>query len=98
MFAWLGIRLKDPVAVDAVGLVPVLPLVFVASTFAPVKNMPGWIQPIANHQPVTVTVGAARALMHGGQLAGPLTQSVSWILALLALWSILATRSLARLS
>lgn len=97
-YAWLGVQLKDPIAVDSVGMLPLLPLVFVASTFAPVENMPGWIQPIAEHQPVTVTVDAARALMHGGQLAGPLIQSVAWILALLALWSTLATRSFARIS
>jgi oleandomycin transport system permease protein len=97
-YVWLGIQLKDPIAVDSVGLLPLLPLVFVASTFAPVENMPGWIQPIAEHQPVTATVDAARALMHGGQLAGPLFESLAWILALLALWPTLATRSFARIS
>lgn len=97
-YAWLGMLLKDPVAVQSVGILPILPLVFVASTFAPVENMPGWIQPIAEHQPVTVTVDAARALIHGGQLASPLIQSAAWIVALLALWSTLAARSFARIS
>lgn len=96
--AWLGVLLKDPATVQSIGILPTLPLIFVASTFAPVENMPGWIQPIAEHQPVTVTVDAVRALMHGGELARPLIQSVAWSLALLVVWSTLATRSFDRLS
>jgi ABC transporter DrrB family efflux protein len=97
-YAWLGIVLKDPAAVQSVGILPTLPLVFVASTFAPVENMPAWIRPIAEHQPVTVTVDAVRALIHGGELASPLIQSVLWCVGLLALWSTLATRTFDRLS
>ncbi len=97
-YTWLGLKLKDPVAVESAAFLPVLPLVFVGSTFAPVENMPGWLQPVAEHQPVTVTVDAVRALIHGGELAGPLVQSVLWIAGLLALWATLATRSFDRMS
>ncbi len=97
-YTWLGLLLKDPVAVESAGYMPILPLVFVASTFAPVDNMPGWLQPVAEHQPVTVTVDAVRALIHGGELAGPLVQSALWIVGLLTLWSTLATRSFDRMT
>ena len=38
------------------------PFVFVSSAYVPVESMPGWMQPIAEHQPVTPMVGAVRAL------------------------------------
>lgn len=95
-YAYLGLKLKDPTVVQSAGYLPIFPLVFAASTFAPVENMPGWLQPFSQHQPVTVTVDAVRAIMHGGDVAGPLTQSLLWIAGLLVLWSTLATRAFAR--
>lgn len=95
-YAYFGLKLKDPTVVQSAGFLPIFPLVFAASTFAPVENMPGWLQPFAEHQPVTVTVDAVRAIMHGGDIAGPLTQSLLWITGLFALWTTLATRAFAR--
>ena len=43
-----------------------LPLVFASSAFVPVSTMPGWLQVFAEHQPVTATVNAVRALTIGG--------------------------------
>ncbi len=95
-YAYVGLKLKDPAIVESAGYLPIFPLVFAASTFAPVENMPGWMQPFSEHQPVTVTVDAVRAIMHGGDIATPLTQSLLWIVGLLTLWSILANRELGR--
>lgn len=95
-YAYFGLKLKDPAVVESAGYLPIFPLVFAASTFAPVENMPGRLQPFAEHQPVTVTVDAVRAIMHGGAIAGPLTQSLFWTIGLLALWATLATRALSR--
>ncbi len=95
-YAYFGLKLKDPTIVESAGYLPIFPLVFAASTFAPVENMPGWLRPIAEYQPVTVTADAVRAIMHGGELAGPLTQSVLWIVGLLVLWTTLATRAFAK--
>ena len=95
-YAYFGLKFKDPTVAQSAGYLPIFPLVFAASTFAPVENMPGWLQPFTEHQPVTVTVDAVRAIMHGGDVAGPLTQSVLWIAGLLALWVTLATRAFSR--
>lgn len=95
-YAYFGLKLKDPTVAQSAGYLPIFPLVFAASTFAPVENMPGWLQPFTEHQPVTVTVDAVRAIMHGGDVTGPLTQSVLWIVGLFALWLVLATRAFAR--
>lgn len=95
-YAYFGLKLKDPTVVQSAAWLPIFPLVFAASTFAPVENMPGWMKPFSEHQPVTVTVDAVRALTQGGELARPLTQSLLWIGGLLVLWVALATRSVSR--
>ena len=52
--------------------------------------MPGWLQTFANHQPVTQTANAIRALSQGGAVAGPLTRSLLWIAAIIAVFAPLA--------
>ncbi|HEY7437820.1 MAG TPA: ABC transporter permease [Acidimicrobiia bacterium] len=65
-------------------IMPVLfPLTFASSAFVPVSTMPGWLQPIAEHQPVTIVVDAARALMLGGPTARPVLEAIAWIAGLL---------------
>ena len=51
---------------------PILaPLVFASSAFVAVDTMPGWLQPFATYQPVSVAVDAVRSLMLGGQFHDP---------------------------
>lgn len=49
--------------------IPILPLVFTSSAFAPVSRLPGWMQPVARVSPVTSAIDTARGLALGdGQL------------------------------
>ena len=43
----------------------VFPLTFVSSAYVPVETMPGWMQAIAEHQPITYMVDAVRSLTQG---------------------------------
>ena len=45
--AWIGLSIGDPEAVQAAVFIPILPLVFTSSAFAPVSRLPGWMQPLA---------------------------------------------------
>src|SRR6266542_2544126 len=72
----IGFRFHQPVLADlaAVALV----LVFAYAAFVPTTNMPHWLRLFAEHQPVSITVNAVRALAetgHAGTL--PLT-SLAW--------------------
>ncbi len=40
-------------------------LPYVSSAFVPVATLPGWLQPVAAHQPLTTVVDALRALLLG---------------------------------
>ncbi len=67
----------------------VFPLIFVSSAYVPVETMPGWMQPIAENQPVTAMVGAVRALTIGGDTEALLGHSTSWFVVRSLLWSAL---------
>ena len=54
------------------------PFVFVSSAYVPVESMPGWLQPVAEHQPVTPMIGAVRALSLGDEATAVLGHSAGW--------------------
>jgi ABC transporter DrrB family efflux protein len=80
------------------------PFVFVSSAYVPVHSMPGWMQPVAAHQPFTVMVGAVRSLTLGGRAQALLGHSTAWFVlwslvwaaAIIAVFATLAARRFAR--
>ena len=65
VFAFIGLTASSPEAANAYGFTILFPLTFVSSAFVPVASMPGWLQPIAEHNPFTYMVNAVRALFLG---------------------------------
>lgn len=59
--AWVGLAVKDPETVQPAVFIPVLPLVFTSSAFAPVSRLPGWMQAVAKVNPVTAAIDTAGA-------------------------------------
>jgi ABC transporter DrrB family efflux protein len=78
VFATVGLLLADPESAQAAAFPIMAPLVFASSAFVPVASMPGWLQPFALHQPVSVTASAARALTLGTPVASDLLQALAW--------------------
>jgi ABC-2 type transport system permease protein/oleandomycin transport system permease protein len=83
VFATLGLLLGNPESAQAAAFPVMAPLVFASSAFVPVASMPGWLQPFAAHQPVSVTASAARALTLGTPAGSYLLQSLGWIAGIL---------------
>ncbi len=96
VFAAVGLAVRDPETAQVAGFIPLFPLVFASSAFVPVANMPGWLQAFANHQPVSVTVTSARALLSGLPASHWLWQAVLWSLAIFSVFVIIAVRVYAR--
>jgi ABC transporter DrrB family efflux protein len=63
--AWVGLAIKDPETVQPAVFIPILPLVFTSSAFAPVSRLPGWMQPLAKANPITYAIDTARGLALG---------------------------------
>src|SRR6266511_4316834 len=64
LFITLGLFAGNAQAAQGMALL-VFPLTFVSSAYVPVESMPGWLQAVAEHQPITVMVDAVRALTQG---------------------------------
>lgn len=65
VFILMGLISSSAQAAQGLSML-VIPFSFVSSANVPVSSMPGWMQPFAANQPITVLCNAARALMLGG--------------------------------
>lgn len=90
-FTWpfiaMGLVAGNAQAANGMGMLA-FPLVFVSSAYVPVETMPGWMQAVAEHQPVTIVVNAVRALSVGDEGAVMLPHSAGWYAVRAVLWSI----------
>ena len=88
-FVWLfvGMGLVAGNAQSAQGMaMAVYPLLFVSSAYVPVHTLPGWMQPIAEHQPVTVMSNAVRSLALGSPAAAGLGHTTAYWVVLSLVW------------
>jgi ABC-2 type transport system permease protein/oleandomycin transport system permease protein len=92
IFAAVGLAVGDPETAQAAAFPVMAPLVFASSAFVPVESMPSWLQPFAEHQPLSVVVDASRALVLGGPTASHVLQAIAWCVVILAVAAPLAVR------
>ena len=90
VFALIGLIASSPEASNAYGFTILFPVTFVSSAFVPVESMPSWLQPIANHNPFTNMVNAARALFIGTPAGNQVWLAVAWSLVIATAASVLA--------
>jgi ABC transporter DrrB family efflux protein len=103
MMALLGLVVRTAEAVQAATYLVVFPLAFTSSVFVPTQTMPGWLQPFAANQPVTVATNALRglilgqgALPPGRTVTGQVALALLWAAAILAIFAPLAVRAYRR--
>ena len=87
IFVTLGLFAGNAQAAQGMSLM-LIPFVFVSSAFVPVDSMPGYLQAIANNQPVTHMVNAVRTLTLGAVAEGPLHHSASYYVVTSLIWSL----------
>src|SRR6202453_1098429 len=108
-FAWagilLGMVLRSPEAAQQLGFVLFLPLTFVSSAFVPTQGMPGWLQPVANWNPMSAIAAACRhlfgnpnppSMVHAGPMEHPELAGVAWSVGMLLVFAPLAVRKYRR--
>lgn len=99
-FSWIsaliGMAVKDPESVQAAGFIWIFPLTFVSSAFVPVATFPTWLQPIAEINPVTVTVNACRTLLTGTATLDTILPPLFWIGVILVVFVPLSVRAYRR--
>jgi ABC-2 type transport system permease protein len=97
--ACLGIVSKGPESAQGVGLIILFPLAIVSNAMVPTSGMPGWLQVIANWNPVSSVTAAARHLfgnpnpsssLHAWPMQHPVFAALAWSLAILIVFAPLA--------
>ncbi len=104
-FTWagicLGMTLRSPEAAQQTGFLIFLPLTFISSAFVPIQGMPGWLQPIAEWNPMSALAAACRELFGNPNPAAsiqawpmqhPELAVVCWSVAMLVVFAPLAVR------
>jgi ABC-2 type transport system permease protein len=93
--------LRSPEAAQQTGFIIFLPLTFVSSAFVPTQSMPGWLQPVAEWNPMTSLAAATRQLfgnpnpaaaVHAWPEQHAALAVVCWSAAMLAVFAPLAVR------
>jgi ABC-2 type transport system permease protein len=86
VFISLGLVARNAQAAQAMATLIVVPPTFVSNAFVPIDSMPGWLQPVAAHQPVTVIINAVRSLMLGGTDAAGVGHDTTYWVVLSLVW------------
>ncbi len=86
VFITIGLMSGNAQAAQGMSML-VIPFSFVSSANVPIQSMPGWMQPFAANQPVTVIINAVRSLMDGGTDVVGIGHTTTYWVVLSLLWS-----------
>ncbi|MBT2544879.1 ABC transporter permease [Streptomyces sp. ISL-44] len=105
-FSWIGaligLSVRTPEAATSGGLIWLFPLTFISNAFVPSENMPPFLRTIAEWNPFSATVQAARVLFgnlpegypvpEAWPMQHPILASVLWSLLIIVVFRSLAVR------
>ena len=104
-FTWagvcLGMVLRSPEAAQQSGFIIFLPLTFISSAFVPTQGMPGWLQPVAEWNPMSSLAAACRhlfgnpnpaAAVHSWPAQQPELAVICWSVGMLLVFAPLAVQ------
>jgi ABC-2 type transport system permease protein len=99
--ACVGLNSKSPESAASFGFIVLFPLAFVSNAMVPTQHMPGWLQAVADWNPVSAVTAAARHLwgnlnpsgsIHAWPMQHPVEASLMWSVVILAAAAPLASR------
>jgi ABC-2 type transport system permease protein/oleandomycin transport system permease protein len=92
IMAYIGLTTGNAEAAQAASFPLMAVFVFASSAFVSTATMPGPLRAYANHQPVTATVNAVRALVIGGPTLGRVFAAVAWTVGITVVFAALSIR------
>ena len=96
----VGLNSKSPESAASFGFIVLFPLAFVSNALVPTQHMPGWLQAIADWNPVSAVTAAARQLwdnpnpsasISAWPMQHPIEASLAWSALILAVAAPLAS-------
>jgi len=95
-FSWIqaliGLSVKSVEAANSAGFLWMFPLTFISSAFVDPSTMPGWLQPVAEHNPFTIVTNATRALYNGYDPGMDVVWSLLWAAGITVVFAALSFR------
>jgi ABC transporter DrrB family efflux protein len=85
VFITMGLVAGNAQAAQGMSML-VVPFSFISSANVPVHTMPGWMQPFAANQPVSVIINAVRSLMLGGTEVAGIEHTTGYWVVLSLIW------------
>ena len=99
----IGLSVGNPQVAASAGLVWLFPVTFISNAFVPTSQLPSWLQPIAEWNPLSAVVEACRELFGNPQVISdawpmehPVPASIFWIVVITAVFAPLAIRKYKR--
>ena len=99
--ACLGMVMSNVETAQATAFMVFLPLTFVSNAFVPTQGLPGWMQPIANWNPISAVAAACRDLFGNPNpsaridvwpMRHPIEATIAWSVLLIAVFAPIAVR------
>ncbi|MFT4657069.1 MAG: ABC-2 type transport system permease protein [Candidatus Aldehydirespiratoraceae bacterium] len=94
--ALVGLNVSSVEAANSAGFLWMFPFTFISSAFVDPSQMPGWLQPVANHNPFTTATNACRALYNGLPVGSDLWLVIGWSCGFIVVFATLSIRQFAR--
>jgi ABC-2 type transport system permease protein len=97
--ACVGLTSKSPESAASFGFIVLFPMTFVSNAFVPTQHMPGWLQAIADWNPVSAVIAGTRVLWGNPNPSGtidawpmqhPVEAALIWSVVILAVSAPLA--------
>jgi ABC-2 type transport system permease protein/oleandomycin transport system permease protein len=92
IMAYIGLSTGNAEAAQAASFPLMAVFVFASSAFVSTATMPGPLRAYADHQPVTATVNAVRALVLGGPTLDKVVAALLWIVGITVVFAALSVR------
>ncbi|WP_040511032.1 ABC transporter permease [Gordonia soli] len=96
IFALLGVVMSTASGVQGLSMLVLMPLTFVSNALVPTATMPGWMQAVAEVNPVSHLVSAVRTLADHGAIGADVGWSLLGAAAVLAVFVPLTLRAYLR--
>jgi ABC-2 type transport system permease protein len=86
MFICMGLVAGNAQSAQGMSMA-VYPLLFISSAYIRVDSLPGWMQPVAERQPITIMSNAVRSLALGDPALAAVGHTTTYWLVLSLIWA-----------
>ena len=98
--ALIGLSVGSPQVAASAGLIWLFPVTFLSNAFIPTPTLPGWLQPVAEWNPLSAFVAATRELFGNPNIFStdsfpaehPIVLSLIWVVVIVGIFAPLAIR------